>query len=80
MTVAVLKIGGELVNEPAGLFALLRDAAALVRGGWKVAICHGGGPQASALQERLGVADAEGRWSSDHRRGDLAGDEAGARG
>ncbi|MBK8264554.1 MAG: acetylglutamate kinase [Nannocystis sp.] len=55
MTVAVLKIGGELVNEPAGLFALLRDAAALVRGGWKVAICHGGGPQASALQERLGL-------------------------
>lgn len=55
MTSAVLKIGGELVSDPASLQAVLRDVAALVEGGWRIVICHGGGPQASALQERLGL-------------------------
>ena len=55
MTVAVLKVGGELVSDPAGLSAVLRDVADLAASGWRIALCHGGGPQATALQERLGL-------------------------
>jgi acetylglutamate kinase len=52
---AVLKFGGEVVAERSALGAVLRDVAALVCGGWRFVICHGGGPQAGALQRRLGL-------------------------
>lgn len=55
MTTAVLKFGGEVVADGAALAAVLADVAGLVGGGWRLAICHGGGPQANALQERLGL-------------------------
>lgn len=50
----VVKIGGEVVGsgEAALLAADLRD---LVAGGARVAIVHGGGPQATDLQKRLGL-------------------------
>ncbi len=55
MTTAVLKFGGEVIADGPALAAVLADVAALAAGGWRLAICHGGGPQANALQERLGL-------------------------
>jgi acetylglutamate kinase len=52
---AVVKLGGEVVARPAELSAVVADVADLCQSGWSIAICHGGGPQANALQERLGV-------------------------
>ena len=50
----VVKIGGEVVGsgEAAVLAADLRE---LVASGTRVAIVHGGGPQATELQKRLGI-------------------------
>lgn len=50
----VVKIGGEVVGsgEAALLAADLRE---LIAGGARVAIVHGGGPQATELQKRLGI-------------------------
>lgn len=55
MKTAVLKFGGEVVADAAALAGVLRDVAALVATGWRFLLCHGGGPQANALQERLGL-------------------------
>ncbi|MDC0715414.1 acetylglutamate kinase [Nannocystis bainbridge] len=55
MTTAVLKFGGEVIADASALAAVLGDVARLTAAGWKFAICHGGGPQANALQERLGL-------------------------
>lgn len=55
MTTAVLKFGGEVIADAPALAAVLADVARLTASGWKFAICHGGGPQANALQERLGL-------------------------
>lgn len=55
MTRAVLKFGGEVIADASALAAVLADVAALTAAGWRFAICHGGGPQANALQERLGL-------------------------
>jgi acetylglutamate kinase len=52
---AVLKLGGEVVADTPLLMSILREAAGLVRRGWRIAVCHGGGPQANALQSRLGL-------------------------
>lgn len=52
---AVLKFGGEVVADATALGGVLRDVAALVASGWRFVLCHGGGPQANALQERLGL-------------------------
>ncbi len=51
----VIKFGGEVVARQAELLALCSDVTALVDAGHAVVLCHGGGPQASALQQRLGV-------------------------
>ena len=50
----VLKLGGEIVQSPE-LDVVARDLRTLVDGFHRVAIVHGGGPQASALQKRLGL-------------------------
>jgi acetylglutamate kinase len=55
VTCAVLKFGGEVVADAAALAGVLADVAALTASGWRFALCHGGGPQANALQERLGL-------------------------
>lgn len=52
---AVLKFGGEVVADAAALAGVLRDVASLHAAGWRLVLCHGGGPQANALQERLGL-------------------------
>lgn len=51
----VVKLGGEVVDG-ARLPAIGRDLAALVAEGHRVLVTHGGGPQASTLQRRLGIA------------------------
>ncbi len=50
----VLKLGGELVHSPE-LDLVADDLRGLVEGFHRVAIVHGGGPQATALQKRLGI-------------------------
>ncbi len=50
----VLKLGGEIVQSPE-LDLVAADLRGLVDGFHRVAIVHGGGPQASALQKRLGL-------------------------
>lgn len=52
---AMLKLGGEVVADAVALAAVLQDVRGLLDGGWRVLVCHGGGPQAGDLQERLGV-------------------------
>ncbi|MEO5728772.1 MAG: acetylglutamate kinase [Byssovorax sp.] len=50
----IVKLGGEVIAG-AGLPILASDIAALVAGGTPVVMVHGGGPQASKLQEKLGM-------------------------
>jgi len=54
MMTIVLKLGGELVQSP-DLAAIAKDLRVLVDGFHRVAIVHGGGPQATALQKTLGL-------------------------
>ena len=49
----VVKLGGEVVASPE-MGAVADDLRELVQGHHRVAVVHGGGPQASALQKRLG--------------------------
>ncbi len=51
---AVVKLGGEVVASPE-LAVVATDLRALVADGWRVAVVHGGGPQASELSKRLGL-------------------------
>ncbi|MCB9733504.1 MAG: acetylglutamate kinase [Deltaproteobacteria bacterium] len=52
---AVLKFGGEVVVDGAQLAEVLSGVAALVDDGWRFVLCHGGGPQVSAMTRRLGM-------------------------
>lgn len=52
----VVKIGGELAQEPGTLAAGVgRAVRAFLDAGIKVAVIHGAGPQATALSKRLGL-------------------------
>ena len=53
MKTIVVKLGGEVVASPE-MEVIARDVRELVEAWHRVAIVHGGGPQASALQRRLG--------------------------
>lgn len=50
----VIKLGGEVIAS-AALPTVARDIADLARSGARVVVVHGGGPQASKLQETLGM-------------------------
>lgn len=50
----VIKLGGEVVGGPA-LAPIAADLAALMNAGTRAVLIHGGGPQATKLQERLGI-------------------------
>lgn len=52
--IAVVKLGGEVVASHE-LATVAADLRALVAEGWRVAVVHGGGPQASELSKRLGL-------------------------
>jgi acetylglutamate kinase len=51
----VVKVGGRVVGRPETLNALIHDVCLLQQVGVKVALVHGGGPQASELSRRLGA-------------------------
>ena len=70
----VVKIGGEVAGTPE-MDAIARDVRALVEDGHRVSMVHGGGPQATALQERLGIETriVAGKRFTD--AGDARGDE-----
>lgn len=51
----MLKLGGEVVARAGALAAVLGEVAGLVEAGWRFVLCHGGGPQTSALGRRLGL-------------------------
>jgi len=51
--VIVIKVGGELVKSGA-IAEIAPDVAELSRGGEKIVMVHGGGPQATELQKQLG--------------------------
>lgn len=55
MKTLVVKLGGDVVASPQ-MDAVAGDVRRLVEAGHRVAIVHGGGPQATALQRRLGIA------------------------
>ena len=50
----VVKLGGAVADEKSGLSGLAQDLALLTNVGIRVCVVHGGGPQATALAERLG--------------------------
>jgi len=52
--IALVKVGGEVVADDAHLRGLADNLQALARAGFRVVVVHGGGPQVSALQEKLG--------------------------
>jgi acetylglutamate kinase len=54
----VVKIGGEVVTS-AEAALLAADLRVLVDGGARIAIVHGGGPQATDLQKRLGLTTTQ---------------------
>jgi acetylglutamate kinase len=54
MATVVVKIGGEVVESPE-MDAIAAGVRGLVAAGHKVSIVHGGGPQATALQRKLGL-------------------------
>ena len=51
---ALVKVGGEVVDDAEHLRGLARNVRSLVATGFDVVIVHGGGPQVTQLQERLG--------------------------
>ena len=51
---ALVKVGGEVVDDVVHLRGLAQNVRALVEQGFDVVIVHGGGPQVTQLQERLG--------------------------
>jgi acetylglutamate kinase len=50
----VIKCGGEVARDPAALNDLAEDIALIFHVGIRPVVVHGGGPQASELQRRLG--------------------------
>ncbi len=54
-TTFVVKIGGEIADSPQTLGPFCEEAALLARVGIRIVVVHGGGKQATELQQRLGV-------------------------
>lgn len=52
---AVVKVGGDILLDPAQLNGLASNILALTQQGWRVVLLHGGGPQVSSLQKKLGL-------------------------
>jgi acetylglutamate kinase len=65
--ILVAKLGGHLVKDRVALDYLAADMALLHHIGMRVCVIHGGGPQATELQEKLGVEPqfVEGRRVTD---------------
>ena len=52
----VLKLGGDVLRQAEALENVVTQVALLVSLGVRIVIVHGGGPQVSALSQRLGLA------------------------
>ncbi len=53
--IAVVKVGGDVVQSAEQLAGLGHNVRELLDDDWDVIVLHGGGPQTTALQERLGL-------------------------
>jgi acetylglutamate kinase len=51
----VVKLGGEIAANPVALRSLSEDVSLLVHVGIRIVLVHGGGPQATEMQRRLGL-------------------------
>lgn len=51
--IAIVKLGGDVVADPEALAHVLADIASLTASGWRIGVCHGGGPQAGKAAARL---------------------------
>ena len=51
----VVKLGGEIAANEAALRSLAEDVSLLVHVGIRIVVVHGGGPQATEMQRRLGL-------------------------
>jgi acetylglutamate kinase len=51
----VVKLGGEIAANPVALRSLSEDVSLLVHVGIRIVLVHGGGPQATEMQKRLGL-------------------------
>ena len=51
----VVKLGGEIAANEAALRSLSEDISLLVHVGIRIVVVHGGGPQATEMQKRLGL-------------------------
>jgi len=56
VSLIVIKLGGEVVKAKAVLSVVCADIAALAKQGLPIVVVHGGGPQATELQTKLGLA------------------------
>lgn len=65
---AVIKVGGDILLDKSQSKGLARNINALIDHGWQIIILHGGGPQVSELQNKLGVMPnkIEGRRVTDN--------------
>lgn len=52
----VIKIGGDLLRDLAGIGPVMAELAAAHRAGRRIVLVHGGGPQITAVQRALGQA------------------------
>jgi acetylglutamate kinase len=51
----VVKLGGEIAANPEALRSLAEDVSLLTHVGIRIVVVHGGGPQATEMQKRLGL-------------------------
>jgi acetylglutamate kinase len=51
----VVKLGGDVAGRADALTSVFRDIAVLTERGWRCVVCHGGGPQTTALGQQLGL-------------------------
>ncbi len=69
----VVKIGGDIAEEPANLHSFSEEVALLAQVGIRVVMVHGGGKQATDLSEKLGIEPkiVSGRRVTDDRTLDV---------
>ena len=70
----VVKLGGELAQETAILDDIAQDVSLLYQIGVRIVMIHGGGPQATELSKKLGIAPriVEGRRVTDEETLEVA--------
>lgn len=54
-TTFVVKVGGEIADDPDGAASFVRDLVILKHVGIDVVLCHGGGPQITRMMQSLGT-------------------------